>query len=333
MHAFIAPVIFPEYYAFYDDNLESVNGSSPTGNCSNTSLTDSNGYKLTTCWQPNSSILFDWHVPTHIELSGDMWASQLLTIQSTDSRVDITSTFAFNVTIERVEVVMFTCSIVNRNITLQLFGGPNTMRYITTKHLGSVTSCDSLVRVCISVNTSDLREILMRFTSNKDYSLYLAEVIFHSHNSTCSPDAIFNSTTLLPPVTSSPDTTSPVEPSVKATTPPISMNSSSPGNVIVAAVVPISIVLVIVIIVVVLILSMVCTTKLRAKEDHITSHRLAHSHQPPQDSGHINNLCEEMGQAYYSSIHDIQREDIPADQGLERVTFELKENDAYGTLS
>ena len=88
-------------------------------------------------------------------LDGDMWASQLLLIQSIGGRVDIRSTFAFHVTIKRVEVMIFNYPIASQNITLELFGGPATMRYIATKHLGSVTSCDSLVRVCISdINTS-----------------------------------------------------------------------------------------------------------------------------------------------------------------------------------
>ena len=233
MHLHAVSVIFPESYTFYNGNSLTINGSSPTGNCSNSSISYHEGNRLITCLQPNSSVLFDWDVPTLAGLDGDMWASQLLTIQSINKRVDIRSTFSFNVTVERIEVLIFNCStILSRNITLELFGGPNATRYITTKHLGSVTSCDSLVRVCISVNTSDLQEILMRFTSNNDYWLYLAEVIFYSHNSTCSPDAIINSTTLLPPDTtsppdttahlqqdtSSPDTTSPVEPSVNGTT-------------------------------------------------------------------------------------------------------------------
>ena len=242
MHLHAVSVIFPESYTFYNGNSMTINGSSPTGNCSNSNLPDSDG--LITCQQPNSSVLFDWRVPTLAGLDGDMWASQLLLIRSIDGRVQIRSAFAFNVIIERVEVLMFTCSIVSRNITLELFGGPNTRRYITTKHLGSVTSCDSLVRVCISVNTSNLQEIIMRFTSHNNFWLYLAEVIFYSRNSTCSPDAIINSTTLLLPDTtsppdttaqlqqdtSSPDTTSPVEPSVNGTTsihvPQITIGSS-----------------------------------------------------------------------------------------------------------
>ena len=92
-----------------------------------------------------------------------MWASQLLTIRSINGHVDIIATFAFNVIIERVEMLMFTCSVVSQYI--HLFGRPNTTGYTTTKLLGSVTSCDSLVRVCISVNTSrftrDFNEIYL----------------------------------------------------------------------------------------------------------------------------------------------------------------------------
>ena len=47
-HANITLLVpFTAQDAFYDDNLESVNGSSPIRNCSNTSLSDSN--RLMTC--------------------------------------------------------------------------------------------------------------------------------------------------------------------------------------------------------------------------------------------------------------------------------------------
>ena len=51
----------------------SVNGSSATGNSSN--------YTSGACNDPASSVLFDGHIPTLTGLDGDMWASQLLTIQ------------------------------------------------------------------------------------------------------------------------------------------------------------------------------------------------------------------------------------------------------------
>ena len=316
MHEFA--VINPEFYTFY--NGKSVNGSSPTGNCSNSHLSG----ELMTCLQPNSSFLFDGRVPTLTGLDSDMWASQLLTIRSINGRIDISSSFieettlipdSDNVTIERVEVVMFNCPESSQSISLEIsVGNQEMLSYITQKDLGSVTSCDSLVRVCISVNTNSLQVLRMRFVSGRqDYLLYLAEVTFYSHNSTCSPDIILTSST------QPPDTMSPVIQIADTGTITI-------ADKITAGVAAVFIIIIIAILIAFLILCIVCTTKhkhqLRAKEDHTTTHRQTPNHQPPQDGGHIN-LCEETGQAYYSSLHDIQGEDVPADQvynHLERDT-------------
>ena len=61
---------------------------------------------------PTSSVLFDGNVSTLTGLDGDMWASQLLTINTTANTAEIT--FDFTDTpdytgVERVEVVMFNC--------------------------------------------------------------------------------------------------------------------------------------------------------------------------------------------------------------------------------
>ena len=98
--------VYPERYTFLTGT--SVNGSSPTGNCSNVSMDDT----MTTCLQPTSSVLFDGRVPTLTGLDGDMWASQLLTINTTQSLTNVIFDFTdilgyFG--IERVEVVMFNC--------------------------------------------------------------------------------------------------------------------------------------------------------------------------------------------------------------------------------
>ena len=151
MHAFA--VIDPESYSFYYGKSVngSVNGSSPTGNCSDSHLSD----ELMTCLQPNSSFLFDGCVPTLTGLDGDMWASQLLTIRSINGRIDISSSFieeialtpdSDNVTIEKVEVVMFNCPKSSQSISLEIsVGNQEILSYITKKDLGSVTSCDLLM--------------------------------------------------------------------------------------------------------------------------------------------------------------------------------------------
>ena len=75
-------LVYPECYTFPTGTCISVNGSYPTGNCSNVSMDDT----MTTCLQPTSSVLFDGRVPTLTGLDGHMWAGQLLTMQTTQSR-------------------------------------------------------------------------------------------------------------------------------------------------------------------------------------------------------------------------------------------------------
>ena len=321
----------------------SVNGSSSTGNCCNGTNR--------TCSKPNSSVLFDGHVPTLTGLDGDMWASQLLILQTTE-RLTLNPNalvadviFDFSVTdtpVYRVEVVMLNCPQWGIGTTrISLDGGPAGGQSFNTFALTSVSSlisCESLVRVCLSGNLISKSLIRLQFTLDQDSDwVHLAEVAFYARGSTCPSNVI-----LKPPPTTQPDTTPPAVTSDADTTSEKSSQDTIPlGSVgtstqdkmtttIIAAVVPLSIVLIIVIIVVVLILCIVCTTKhkhqLRAKEEHTTTHKQAHSHQPPQDRGHIN-LCEETGQAYYSSLYDIQGEDVPADQvynRLERDTGPVK---------
>ncbi len=84
----------------------SVNGSSEDGNCSL--------LVTITCNEPTTSVLQDGIIPTLTRLDGDMWASQLLTINTT--RLTTHVTFDFQDTpgyvaigVQRVEVVMFNC--------------------------------------------------------------------------------------------------------------------------------------------------------------------------------------------------------------------------------
>ena len=217
---------------------------------------------------------------------------------------------------------MFNCPESSQSISLEIsVGNQENLTFITEKDLGSVTSCDSFVRVCISVNTNSLQVLRMRFLSGgQDYLLYLAEVTFYSHNSTCSsPDRNYTSGSpeiIFTSPTQPPDTMSPV---VKiADTGTITI-----ADKITAGVAAVFIIIIIAILIAFLILCIVFTTKqkhqLRPKEDHTITHRQTHNHQPPQSRGHINLWCEETGQAYYSSLHDIQGEDVPVDQVYNRL--------------
>ncbi len=81
--------MFPERYFYRGDNIimdpiMSVNGSSEDGNCS---------LIVTICNEPTTSVLQDGIIPTLTRLDGNMWASQLLTINTTHLTTYITFDF------------------------------------------------------------------------------------------------------------------------------------------------------------------------------------------------------------------------------------------------
>ena len=174
----------------------SVNGSSATGLCS--SITDDdNG--ISTCQDPASSVLFDRNIPTLTGLDGDMWARQLFTTHGTPATItfDFTETPGF-VGVRRVEMVLFNCpqwEISVERITLS-----NGSRVIGTT-TPTITSCDSLVRVCmpnLETSTTERSLVLMIDLSNNNHWLHIAEVTFYADSPTCPPDVII--TTPTPPV-------------------------------------------------------------------------------------------------------------------------------------
>ena len=195
--------VYPERYTFLPGT--SVNGSSSTGNCSNVSMAST----MTTCLQPTSSVLFDGHVPTLTGLDSDMWASQLLTIQTTRSLTnvifDFTDTPGYD-RVERVEVVMFNCPQWGiASIFINIAGATprdKSFHAFASTSVSSLTSCESLVRVCLSVNISQ-SVIHLQFT-HSDW-VHLAEVTFN-RGSTCPPNIILTP----PPPTTPPVTTLPV---------------------------------------------------------------------------------------------------------------------------
>ena len=67
-------------FAFSRDNVSEW----ITGNCSDFVPGPTIG-GLSRCDAPDSSVLFDGNIPTLTGLDGDMWASQLLTLQKTNT--------------------------------------------------------------------------------------------------------------------------------------------------------------------------------------------------------------------------------------------------------
>ena len=163
----------------------SERGSSATGHCSYVS--DSSRV----CNTPRSSVLFDGVTPTLTGLDGDMWATQLLTLNtSTSSSI----TFNFNgianyVAVGTIEVVMFSCSM--RGI------GANSIsiRSSDDSPIGTINdipqSCEYLVRACISDGFTTTEPIFTLNFNNALQRVYLAEVTLYINSRPCS-NAVLN---------------------------------------------------------------------------------------------------------------------------------------------
>ena len=131
-----------------------MNGSSKDGGCA--TFLPSSGQSE--CLDPTSSVLFDGNIPTLTGLDGDMWASQLLPLQSHNGASQgIVSAFTNTPNyegVERVELVMFNCpewGIEVQNIRLLAGTSAPASRSVVGTFSPNITSCDSLVRVCTHV--------------------------------------------------------------------------------------------------------------------------------------------------------------------------------------
>ncbi len=165
-----------------------MNGSSETGNCSILSAN--------TCEDPTSSVLFDGNIPTLTGLDGDMWASQLLTIRSNPAMITFNFTGKQNfVGVRRIEIVLFNCpewGISVESITLRTSAG------FAGATNPTVTSCDSLVRVCIRdlLTSSAQTDLTLRFTlTNPTDWVHIAEVSFYGAGPTCPDDTVITTPT------------------------------------------------------------------------------------------------------------------------------------------
>ena len=89
----------------FDLTSQSVNGSSATGHCTGVARL-STRYQ---CDDPTSSVVYDGHIPTLTGLDGNMWASQLLTINASNASLVFTFPGTPNFQVRRVEMVVFNC--------------------------------------------------------------------------------------------------------------------------------------------------------------------------------------------------------------------------------
>ena len=176
-----------------------MSGSSETGHCPDVS--DSGRV----CNAPRSSVLFDG-IPTLIGLEGDMWASQLLTLNTSTPSTSITFDFT-NPTdrngptnyagVEVIEVVMFNCPA--RGIGAGSIGvnvADNSVDNIVVSE-----SCEYLVRACSNEVSTSAREVTL-VLMNQSPSVNVAEVTLYSSASRpCSPIGPINTSMVTTPTT------------------------------------------------------------------------------------------------------------------------------------
>ena len=173
-------------YSHKKNVISAANGSSITGGCSNITF-ESN---RTICFRSTRSFLFDGNVPTLTGLDGDMWASQLLTVEAPGNN---SVEFIFNFTdtpgytgVGGAEVVMFNCP--EWGISVETF------TFTTSSEIRSVnpttsTSCDFLVTMQLPSAVSSSQQVITLQCSLPSTStwVHLAEVTFFTDVFTSSP--------------------------------------------------------------------------------------------------------------------------------------------------
>ena len=145
------------------------------------------------CNAPRSSVLFDG-IPTLTGLEGDMWSSQLLTLNTSTSSASITFDFTnptdrngqtFYFGVEVIEVVMSNCPARETGANnVQVSAKGQVVDYIAVSE-----SCDYLVRGCSTAVSLSVSSQLITLTFSKTYPhLYIAEITFYSNYlHRCSP--------------------------------------------------------------------------------------------------------------------------------------------------
>ena len=223
--------------------MSSVNGSSETRSCSN--ISPILGRELSQCDTPAASVLFDGNIPMLTGLDGSMWASQLLTSQAeflTEISFEFTGTPGFT-GVERVEVVMFNCPQWRIGVnSIRVLGVSTPDRTGRTTNLASfsttgITSCDSLVRLCIPLveNTLPVIFLMMSIPFGADNFVHLAEITFYedASASNCTTGPINTAASTDSVITTSPTpitTSSPAATTQGPVTAIAGMNITSPNS-------------------------------------------------------------------------------------------------------
>ena len=240
-----------------------------------------------TCTDPTSSVLFDGVIPTLTGLDGDMWASQLLTLPRPMPSINIDITTPLS----RVELTMFNCPewrISVQSISLRDNDG---IVIGSSGGLNSITSCDSLVRLCVPATAINPLVVTVQFDLGTDSNwVHLAEVTIYDDSTTCPPNTTITAatTTLTTPTTTATTTTE--------------MTTTDPDTTNKGVIIPVVVVICVVFMIVGIMAAVLILWRYhKHKTSHHTalgdghSHAHTHSHPPPV------NKYEEAGQVCYSS--------------------------------
>ena len=257
-------------------------------------------------------VLFDGHIPTLTGLDGDMWASQLLTIQvAADPRKEITFWFHDTPTFTRVEVLMFNCPQWELGVERIIITDQGETIIAEAKSRPSTVSCDSLVQICLlPANTprNDTRVLILEFVlSDNSHWVHLAEVTFWNNNPSSPPDIVVTKPPSLP-------ATLPFTGNTTHTADTASTSTPKRDATVTAISVFFLLLLLLVGVVVVVLVLWRCRHQHTAKEE--ASHTSSQTHAHP-----VVSLCEETGQVQYIiqvTDQDSLYSSIPAQLGQER---------------
>ena len=177
-------------FMYFDHFAASVNGSSKAGGCSILFGFVSCGTNTTPTL---ANVLFDGNIPTLTRLDGDMWASDLLTLHEAGIATIQGAFRPIQRAIHSIEVVLFNCpqwGIGTSNITI-LGRDSSGQAYVVSKTIPpSLTSCDSLVRICI-LTAAIYYDVFLYFQTPPGSNwTHLAEIVFYSWCADCPFDTI-----------------------------------------------------------------------------------------------------------------------------------------------
>ena len=175
-----------------------------TGYCFSATATKLMG---TNCSQPATSVLFDGDTSADVSTLSD--TNGVPGILSLDRFGSKTVTFDFRHApgyerIERIELVVFNCENFRTIWEISVFevatpdGVHNLLQVMNVRD--AISTCDSLVRICVSQRIT-LPVVILQFVLSQPVGrVHLAEVTFHVDDITCPPND-FIKRPLLTPIT------------------------------------------------------------------------------------------------------------------------------------